>query len=120
MPLTLELPILRLRSLKTDKRASVLFPEEISRKYSIAPLWIDSEGLIVACPDPSDRETLRAAETGCRRPLTPYKASYPEIRELQERSYKGSNPAHNWLDLGGILYQLGFLSPTNLRRVRVG
>ena len=85
MPLTLELPILRLRSLKTDKRASILFSEEISRKYSIAPLWIDSEGLIVACPDPSDRETLRAAETGCRRPLTPYKASYPEIRELQER-----------------------------------
>ena len=119
MPLTLELPILRLRSLKTDKRASILFSEEISRKYSIAPLWIDSEGLIVACPDPSDRETLRAAETGCRRPLTPYKASYPEIRELQERSYKGSNPAHTVLDLGGILYQLGFLSPTNLRRVRV-
>ncbi len=119
MPLTLELPILRLRSLKTDKRASILFSEEISRKHSIAPLWIDSEGLIVACPDPSDRETLRAAETGCRRPLTPYKASYPEIRELQERSYKGSNTARTELDLGGILYQLGYLSPTNLRRVRV-
>jgi hypothetical protein len=101
--------------LKTDKGHLSCF--QSSRKYSIA-IVDRGDGLIVACSDPSDREVLRAAETGCRRPLDPYKASYFDIREIQERSYNSLTPAHADLDLCGILYQLGYLSPTNLRRVR--
>ena len=113
-----ESPVIRLSGLATDKRVARLMPETISRRFSIVPLWVEPDRMMVACTDPLDDELIREAETACRRSLGVFKAGYTEIRDALERCYGRGSHQSARLDLGGILYQSGLISAEALFKAR--
>lgn len=111
-------PLVRLQGLNPDKIAIKLLPETMAREHMVVPLWLDKNVLVIACTDPMNRNALRQVEAACRRSVRPLRASYLEIQNALDDLYQVETGKRLPLDLGGILFQLGYLSPKNFARLR--
>ncbi len=110
--------MVHLKRLRADGVAAKLLPEPVARRQALAPLWLEADELVVACTDPSDKFRLKQAEAACGRPIHAIRASYPEIRIALDKIYRRESAAAHPLELGVILYMLGYISLENLIKLR--
>ena len=93
-----------------------LLPEEVARRNSVVPLWLEDDQLVVATANPGDQRGLRSVATAARRPVMPLLASYPEIRAALGRIYGPEPVSIPRPNLAQLLQQLGYLTEKDLER----
>ena len=110
------LPFVRLIEYLPPVAAVQLLPEEIARRYSVVPLWLEEDRLVIATAGPMDRWELQAIAAAARRPVRPLLASYPEVRATLDRIYGREPVSPPRPKLGQLLQQLGCLDEERLTR----
>ncbi len=92
-----------------------LLPEEVARRERAVPLRVEGEYLHVAFDHPPSAEARMRIQVAARRPIRPFLAPYPEVRQALNHLYGTPSPLPPYLPLGTLLLRLGHLSAHQLQ-----
>lgn len=107
----------RVAYLPIDPGVLKFLPKEIIERYSVVPLCLEGENLVIACTEPNNHKVLREIATAARRPIKPMLANIIDIRRAQGRLLSNHRLDLPLPGISEILYLLGHLS--NTERIEV-
>ena len=86
--LQLRIPFVNLRKEGVRANAVALIPEPVARKYSVIPIDVSGNTLVVAMEDPSDIQTLEELATLTRKRIEPVLSTFQDIQEMIDLTYR--------------------------------
>ena len=105
----------RLDSIHPSNQLLILFPEELSRQYTLVPVGLKGDSLILAGPLSLPENTRKEIQTRLRRPIQVYCCSWHEYRRYFVQCYPAASPepVEKAEHIGGILSRdnAGFVLP---------
>ena len=86
--LQLGIPFINLRREGIKSDAVKLIPEAIARKYSVIPVEIKDEGIVIAMEDPKDIEAIEDLTAITMRSIEPVISTAQDIQEMIDLNYR--------------------------------
>lgn len=107
--LQLRIPFVNLRKEGVRANAVALVPEPIARKYSVIPIDVSDNTLVLAMEDPSDIQAIEELATLTRKRIEPVLSTFQDIQEMIDLTYR----------VGGEIEEQLSQIPTRFQRARV-
>ena len=86
--LQLRIPFVNLRKEGVRTNAVALIPEPAARKYSVIPIDVSGNALVVAMEDPTDIQTIEELATLTRKRIEPVLSTFQDIQEMIDLTYR--------------------------------
>ena len=107
--LQLRIPFVNLRKEGVRANAVALIPESIARKYSVIPIDVNDNTLVLAMEDPSDIQAIEELATLTRKRIEPVLSTFQDIQEMIDLTYR----------VGGEIEEQLSKIPTRFQRAKV-
>jgi type II secretory ATPase GspE/PulE/Tfp pilus assembly ATPase PilB-like protein len=107
--LYLKIPFVNLRKEGVRAAAVALVPEPIARKYSVIPIDVIGNSLVLAMEDPSDIQAIEELATLTRKMIEPVLSTFQDIQEMIDLTYR----------VGGEIEEQLNKIPTRFQKARV-
>lgn len=86
--LYLKIPFVNLRKEGVNSSAVALIPEPVARKYTVIPVTLSEDTLVLAMEDPSDIQTIEELATLTRKRIEPVLSTFQDIQEMIDLTYR--------------------------------
>ncbi|MDO8716122.1 MAG: GspE/PulE family protein [Dehalococcoidales bacterium] len=107
--LQLRVPFINLKKEGVRPDAVALIPEPVARRYSIIPVDVTNDTLVVAMEDPRDIEAIEELGSLTRKRIEPVLSTAQDIQEMIDLNYR----------IGGEIEEQLSQIPTRYQRIRV-
>jgi len=86
--LHLRIPFVNLRKEGVRPNSVAMIPEPIARKYTVIPVDVSDNTLVLAMEDPSDFQTIEELATLTRKRIEPVLSTFQDIQEMIDLTYR--------------------------------
>jgi len=90
LSLQLNVPFVELKRYRIQPEALKLVPESLARKYSVVPLTLEEDGLLLAMADPENLQAIEDLQARARTRIKPALCTLTDIKEALDLNYKAS------------------------------
>ena len=112
--LQLQVPFVNLKKEEIRPNAVALIPEVIARKYSIIPIDVTDNTLIIAMEDPRDIQAMEELAALTRKRIEPVLSTTQDIQEMIDITYRVGGEIEKQLSQIPTRYQKTRLADTRL------
>jgi len=88
LSLQLNIPFVELKRYLIQPEALKLVPETLARKYTVLPLTIEEDGLLMVMADPENLQAIEDLQARTRMRIKPALSTLSEIKEALDQNYR--------------------------------